>query len=220
MALDEPVDLLEVESKSTVLDEPMVPLPADGGIQALRDKLHARMAALRRGGRTQTEDGEAGSRDELLEERRRQRGAMRERRRKETREKIRREEEATTKKSQGKDKGKERDKGTQAKVDLPFDKLYEIPLAHKTFSLIRCSCSYRRLHHTKRLVQEQLIQMSRFLLSPVPANPCPLRLLLHRLILRKLLHNFLHGKKKQLLFLQNSARHERRAKNGQRRRLG
>lgn len=91
-----------------------VPLPASDGIQALRDKLHARMSALRRGGSRYhgTTDGEAGSRDELLEERRRQRAVMRERRRKETKEKIRRETEERGKKG----KEKERDKGQQTKV--------------------------------------------------------------------------------------------------------
>jgi hypothetical protein len=62
--------------------------------------------------------GEAGDRDELLEERRRQRAAMRERRWKETKEKIRKEEEMKGKK--GKDREKEkrenRDKGNLTKV--------------------------------------------------------------------------------------------------------
>ena len=61
-------------------------MPISGGIESLREKLHARMSQLRRGG------GEAGDKDDLLEERRRQRAAMREKRRKETREKIRTEE--------------------------------------------------------------------------------------------------------------------------------
>ena len=92
----------------------LVPLPVNDGIQALKDKLHARMAALRRGGGRPHEgaNGEANSRDELLEERRQQRAAMRERRRKETKEKIRREAEEKGKKA----KGKEREKGAQIKV--------------------------------------------------------------------------------------------------------
>jgi FtsZ-interacting cell division protein ZipA len=53
-------------------------MPVSGGIESLREKLHARMSQLRRGG------GETGDKDDLLEERRRQRAAMRERRRKET----------------------------------------------------------------------------------------------------------------------------------------
>ena len=88
-------------------DAPPVPMPASGGIQALRERLHARMAELRQKNRGGA--GEAGSRDELLEERRLQRAAMRERRRKETKEKIRREEE---RKGKGKDKGKEKEKAT------------------------------------------------------------------------------------------------------------
>lgn len=97
----------------TVPDVPLVPMPASGGISELREKLHAKMAALRRGNRP---DGEAGSRDELLEERRRQRAEMRERRRKETREKIKREQEAKAKK--GKDKDQQRVKGPQTKTQL------------------------------------------------------------------------------------------------------
>ncbi|OBZ76061.1 Ribosomal RNA-processing protein 14 [Grifola frondosa] len=60
--------------------------------------------------RWRTANAEPGSRDELLEERRRQRGAMRERRRKETKEKIKREEEM-----RGKGKGKEKDKSKDNK---------------------------------------------------------------------------------------------------------
>ncbi|KZP06056.1 hypothetical protein FIBSPDRAFT_805242, partial [Athelia psychrophila] len=94
-------------------DEDMVPMPESGGISALREKLHARMASLRRGGQP-----EAGDRDELLEERRRQRAAMREKRRKETKEKIKREEEAKGKKGKGKDKTDSRAQGHQTKTQL------------------------------------------------------------------------------------------------------
>src|SRR6266511_1814644 len=66
------------------------PLPESTGIEALRAKLHAKIALLRSRGRPV--DGEAADKEDLLEERRRQRGAMRERRRKERKEKIRREE--------------------------------------------------------------------------------------------------------------------------------
>ncbi|KAI0657503.1 surfeit locus protein 6-domain-containing protein [Cubamyces menziesii] len=103
------------------MDAPPVPMPESGGIQALREKLHARMAQLRNKGKGRSAgegSGEPGSRDELLEERRRQRAAMRERRRKETKEKIRREEE---RRGKGKDKGKEKEKqqkGPQTKTQL------------------------------------------------------------------------------------------------------
>jgi len=96
-------------------DAPIVPMPQSGGIEALRDKLHARMAALRRGGRGRADGIEATGRDELLEERRRQRAAMREKRRKETKEKIKREEEMKGKKAKQKDKD-QRDKGKVAMV--------------------------------------------------------------------------------------------------------
>lgn len=63
----------------------MVPMPQAESITILRDKLHARMTALRRGGAQAEPDGK----DELLEERRKHRAAMREKRRKETRERKR-----------------------------------------------------------------------------------------------------------------------------------
>lgn len=123
MDVDAPLDLQHSDDEASDSDgavaeaQPMVPMPESGGIQALREKLHARMAALRRGGRTEG-GGEMGSKDELLEERRRQRAAMRERRRKETKEKIKREEEMKGKKGKDKEKEKARDKGSQAKVRL------------------------------------------------------------------------------------------------------
>ncbi|KAF7973072.1 hypothetical protein HWV62_5302 [Athelia sp. TMB] len=97
-------------------DEGIVAMPESGGIAALREKLHARMASLRRGG--VQSGGEAGDRDELLEERRRQRAAMREKRRKETKEKIKREEEAKGKKGKGKEKTDSRAQGHQTKTQL------------------------------------------------------------------------------------------------------
>ncbi|KAI8989106.1 surfeit locus protein 6-domain-containing protein [Trametes punicea] len=106
------------------VDDPPVPMPESGGIQALREKLHARMAELRNKGKGRLVEGdggggEPGSRDELLEQRRRQRAAMRERRRKETKEKIRREEERKGK-GKDKDKGKEKQqqKGSTTKTQL------------------------------------------------------------------------------------------------------
>ncbi|KAJ7486018.1 surfeit locus protein 6-domain-containing protein [Mycena galericulata] len=110
--------------------EDIVPMPESGGIEALRDKLHARMAALRRGGgpRYDYVNGQAlsGDKDALLDERRLQRAAMRERRRKETKEKIRREEELKGKgkgKDKEKDKSANRDKGniTQTQLLVPDD---------------------------------------------------------------------------------------------------
>lgn len=91
----------------------VMPMPELGSIAALREKLHARMAALRRSGSKDGGNVEAGDRDELLEERRRQRAAMREKRRKETKEKIRLEEEAKGKKGKRKDS---RIQGHQTKV--------------------------------------------------------------------------------------------------------
>jgi len=101
------------QSDDEEADMDLKPMPDAGGIDVLREKLQAKIALLRRGGRPM--DGEAGDKDDLLEERRRQRGAMRERRRKETKEKIRREEEMKAKKTKGKEKG-HRDTGKVAKV--------------------------------------------------------------------------------------------------------
>ena len=77
---------------------PIVPLPQSESIEALRAKLRAKIETMRSKKRG---DGEGNSKDDLLEERRLQRGAMRERRRKETKEKIRKEKE-----SKGKSKEK------------------------------------------------------------------------------------------------------------------
>ncbi|KAJ7093206.1 surfeit locus protein 6-domain-containing protein [Mycena epipterygia] len=135
IAMDVDVDL---QDDSDDDDEPadddmedIVPMPESGGIEALRDKLHARMAALRRGGgpRYDYVNGNAPAdkdKDALLDERRLQRAAMRERRRKETKEKIRREEEMKGKgKGRAKDaeKGANRDKGniTQTQLLVPDD---------------------------------------------------------------------------------------------------
>ncbi|KIM82666.1 hypothetical protein PILCRDRAFT_7588 [Piloderma croceum F 1598] len=80
----------------------VVPMPELATISVLREKLHARMAALCHGG-TGEGDGEVGGQDELLEERRRQQAAMHEKRWRETKEKIQREEEAKGKKGKKKD---------------------------------------------------------------------------------------------------------------------
>ena len=102
-------------------DTEILTMSVSGGIESLREKLHARISQLRRGG------GEAGDKDDLLEERRRQRAAMRERRRKETREKIRREEEMKGKKSKDKEKEKRenRHKGNVTKV---IDSIFKLKL--------------------------------------------------------------------------------------------
>lgn len=131
---DSDVDM-DVAKSQPVAEKPLVPMPESGGIQALREKLHARMAQLKRGGRWQAGGGEAGSRDELLDERRRQRAAMRERRRKETKEKIRREEEMKGKR--GKDKEREKAKGSLTKVRSPLHFLDSLTLAADTTACTR-----------------------------------------------------------------------------------
>ncbi|KZS96923.1 hypothetical protein SISNIDRAFT_288924 [Sistotremastrum niveocremeum HHB9708] len=88
----------DVADEMDVEDSQPVPMPASGGIQELREKLHAKMATVRRGPKI---GGEADSRDELLEQRRKQRATLRENRRRETKEKIRRQNESKGKKKKG-----------------------------------------------------------------------------------------------------------------------
>jgi hypothetical protein len=109
--MDVDVDVEDMQSEVDEADMNFKPMPDAGGIEALREKLQTKIALLRRAGRPM--NGEAGDKDDLLEERRRQRAAMRERRRKETKDKIRREEEMKGKKTKGKER---RDTGTVAKV--------------------------------------------------------------------------------------------------------
>ena len=120
MHVDADVDMADLggetsdkEEEAEDVDMEIKPMPPTEGIEALRAKLHAKMALLRRGGRGPSH-GEAGDKDDLLEERRRQRAAMRERRRKETKEKIQREQELKGKKD--KDRTDTRDKGNITKV--------------------------------------------------------------------------------------------------------
>ncbi|EGO01355.1 hypothetical protein SERLA73DRAFT_179541 [Serpula lacrymans var. lacrymans S7.3] len=114
MQVDATIDTDE-EGTPAGTEDTIVPMPTSGGITSLREKLHARIAELRRGG-PRKEGEEAGDRDELLEERRRQRAALRERRRKETKERIRLEAE---KKGKGKNKDKDkRDHGPSTKTQL------------------------------------------------------------------------------------------------------
>ena len=111
------------------------PMPVSGGIESLREKLHSKMAQLRRGARGANLGG--GDKDDLLEERRRQRAAMRERRRKETKEKIRREEESKGKKKD-KDKADTRNKGNVTKVRFTDSPSY----TSNSRRILRHSCLY------------------------------------------------------------------------------
>lgn len=113
MDVDIDVDALGGEENEHDSEE-IHPMPVSGGIESLRDKLHSKMALLRRGGIRG--DWEGGDKDDLLEERRKQRAAMRERRRKDTKDKIRREEEAKGRKNKEQEKREHRDKGNVTKV--------------------------------------------------------------------------------------------------------
>ena len=79
MNLDDPPAIGE----SSTTTNTAVPLPAPSSISTLREKLHARIAALQqtRHSKTHTPTTEAQDKDELLEERRQQRAAILERRR-------------------------------------------------------------------------------------------------------------------------------------------
>lgn len=126
-------------------NEPAVPMPRSESITFLRQKLHARMAALRCGGG----GDEPSDKDALLEERRKQRATLREKRRKETNERKRAE----------KVKANEKDKGTR--VAPVKDQLlvsdrhaaasglsnnYDGPLTNVTFSSISGSTSKKAVH--------------------------------------------------------------------------
>ncbi|KAN0084475.1 Surfeit locus protein 6 domain containing protein [Tylopilus felleus] len=96
------------EQKSTALgaSDEMVPMPQVESITVLKGKLHARMVSLRCPG---AQNDEPGDRDELLEERRKQRAVLREKRRKETKERKKAEAEGRN------DKGKSREKDSKSK---------------------------------------------------------------------------------------------------------
>lgn len=123
--------------------EPIVPMPQAGGIETLREKLHARMAQLRRGGRAPS------GKDELLEERRRQRGAMRERRRKETKEKIRREEELKGKRKPEMGKDEKKKQGNITKVcTISVIRSYTNFLLLDAIACTRCAITaVRKIRH-------------------------------------------------------------------------
>lgn len=110
MSVDVDLEAEDDDDDDVDMDESLVPMAQSGGISELRDKLHARMAQLRRGGRAPS------GRDELLEERRRQRGAMRDRRRQATKEKIKREEESKTKRKPDIGKDEKKKQGNITKV--------------------------------------------------------------------------------------------------------
>lgn len=122
----------------------IVPMAEPESIASLRDKLHMRMAALRRGGKA---GGEPGDKDELLEERRRQRAALREKRRKETKE--RRRAEAEGKKGGKKDSSA---KGVTVKVRFCHCWIF-ILIPSPPFSMNRANClsqTCRSLHKVLR----------------------------------------------------------------------
>ncbi|KAJ4490066.1 surfeit locus protein 6-domain-containing protein [Lentinula aciculospora] len=131
---------------------PLVPMASSSDITALREKLHAKMASLRRGG---AGAGGGGDRDDLLEERRQQRAAMRERRRKETKEKIRKEE--GKKRDKEKDKERERQAKTTKTQLLVNDPTTAImasrgpnsKLTNVAFSATPSSLSHSNYKHTK-----------------------------------------------------------------------
>ncbi|KAF8836254.1 SURF6-domain-containing protein [Paxillus ammoniavirescens] len=130
-----------------IAEEEMVPMPQAESVAVLREKLHARMAALRRGG---AQSSEPGNKDELLEERRLQRAALREKRRKETRERRRAEADTKKEKGQGKDKGS-KGKSASTKNQLIVPELpasgpsnnHDGPLTNVAFSTLAGSTSKR-----------------------------------------------------------------------------
>ncbi|TFL07678.1 surfeit locus protein 6-domain-containing protein [Pterulicium gracile] len=141
MDIDEVMTQQSDESES----EP-VPMPVNSGAAELRQKLHARMAAFRNG------RNEGGDKDELLEERRKQRAAMRERRRKETRERIQKENESKSKKG-NKTTRDERDKGKQTQTQLLVPDAHQSK-THLPSDLTTVSFSSSGNSSTKRKVND------------------------------------------------------------------
>ncbi|KAG1840536.1 surfeit locus protein 6-domain-containing protein [Suillus tomentosus] len=146
-ANDDVMQVDDVDLSDTVMAAPLdsiVPMAKPESIAALRDKLHLRMAALRRGGQG---GGEPGDKDELLEERRKQRAALREKRRKETKE--RRKAEAEGKKGSKKEVTKSLPVKNQLLVpDLPVaskgtaaSRPIDGPLTNVSFSVVAGSSS-------------------------------------------------------------------------------
>ncbi|KAL5514709.1 hypothetical protein ACEPAG_2025 [Sanghuangporus baumii] len=131
------------------------PMEAPASIETLRAKLRARMEELRqKNGRnklTSQSNGDPESKDELLEERRKQRAAMREKRRKETKEKKRKEEEERKKK--GKDKERQQaSNGPNTKTQLLVPDVYNAPsgssskLTNITFSTLSGTTPHTAKH--------------------------------------------------------------------------
>ncbi|KIM53203.1 hypothetical protein SCLCIDRAFT_1223013, partial [Scleroderma citrinum Foug A] len=115
--------------------EPVVPVPQSESITSLRQKLHARMATLRRGGG----GVEPSDKDALLEERRRQRAVLREKRRKETNERM------TAEKAKANEKDKGDFKDRHAVASGPTNN-YDGPLTNVAFSSISGSTSKTTVH--------------------------------------------------------------------------
>jgi hypothetical protein len=76
-------------------DEDEPPLPA-GDIKKLKEKLNNKLESFKKARRA--DEADANDRDELLEQRRRQRAELREKRRRETKERIRKEKDQKVKK--------------------------------------------------------------------------------------------------------------------------
>ena len=191
MAVNADVDMegLGADDDEGTSDVEMQPMAVSGGIEALREKLHSKMARLRRGGERAPnpwarEGDKDKDKDDLLDERRRQRAAMRERRRKETREKIRREEEMKTKgKKKDKEKADGRDKGNVTKVRPPYSledlnntETYILLRHNYWYPITSTSLSKAHKHHSLLspilLSQEQPRRATSSRPRPIPNKHC------------------------------------------------
>ncbi|KIJ54647.1 hypothetical protein M422DRAFT_24552 [Sphaerobolus stellatus SS14] len=138
-------DAMDVDDEQDASDDeeeqPIVPMPASGGIEDLRAKFQAKLARLRRGGNWRADNGwradsgwpadKAGeTKDDLLEERRQARALLRENRRKATKEKIK---EEKSRKGKNKDKPKET-KGSAPKTQLIVNEPSSVAPASATAS--------------------------------------------------------------------------------------
>lgn len=130
-------------------EKPITPMAMPESIASLRDKLHLRMAALRRGGKA---GGEPGDKDELLEERRKQRAALREKRRKETKE--RRKAEAEGKKGNKKDSSA---KGVPVKVRSCNWRIFTL-ISSPQFSMYRANCLSQTCRSLRKVLDIQMVR--------------------------------------------------------------
>lgn len=134
----------EDEEENVGMQSDLVPIPASGGIDSLREKLHAKIASFSRKGfrRTLGEEYGGDTKDALLEAQRRRRAELRERRRKETREKIQNQKQQASKKDKEKDKS--RSEGPKSSMGVTKVNV-DVYINENVADIVYHSCWYRLL---------------------------------------------------------------------------